>query len=121
MSNGEMIGHNRPIEFALKEAEAKLKTKSRQIVHLFENLEKAIETYVHDVFYDNIDNYISKDVVDRPGAKTPEALKPDVKEDIKRFYERFNVSVPIEYLTDEEACERCRVEEANMMAGYGIL
>ena len=94
MSYGEKVGYNRPIESALKEAKADLKIKSRQICHMFETLESVIKEYVDTIFYDNSDNYNGNQ------------LKPEVKKEIKEFYERFNVSAPDEYLTSDELTER---------------
>ena len=94
MSNGEMIGHNRPIESALEEAKANLKIKSRQICHMFETLDSVIKEYVDAIFYDNSNNYNGNQ------------LKPEVKKEIKEFYERFNVSPPDEYLTSDELEEK---------------
>ena len=89
------IGDNQfPMASALKETEAKLKTKSRQICHMFETLDSCIKEYVDRVFYDNSDNYNGNQ------------LKPEVKKEIKEFYERFNVSAPDEYLTPDELTEK---------------
>jgi hypothetical protein len=89
-----MIGHNRPIESALKEAKADLKIKSKQLCHMFETLDSCIKEYVEAIFYDNSDNYNGNQ------------LKPEVKKEIKEFYERFNVSPPDEYLTSDELEEK---------------
>ena len=94
MSYGEKVGYNRPIESALKEAKADLKIKSRQICHMFETLDSVIKEYVDAIFYDNSNNYNGNQ------------LKPEVKKEIKEFYERFNVSAPDEYLTPDELTEK---------------
>ena len=99
------IGHNsNPITDKLIEAEAKLKTKSRQICHMFETLDSVIKEYVDAIFYDNSNNYNGNQ------------LKPEVKKEIKEFYERFNVSAPDEYLTPDELTEKAITwrEELNL-------
>ena len=90
------IGDNSqfPMASALKEAKANLKIKSRQICHMFETLDSVIKEYVDAIFYDNSDNYNGNQ------------LKPEVKKEIKEFYERFNVSAPDEYLTPDELTDR---------------
>ena len=99
------IGHySNQITDKLIEAEAKLKTKSRQICHMFETLDSVIKEYVEAIFYDNSDNYNGNQ------------LKPEVKKEIKEFYERFNVSAPNEYLTTDELTEKAITwrEELNL-------
>ena len=100
------IGDNSqfPMASALKEAKANLKIKSRQICHMFETLDSCIKEYVDRVFYDNSDNYNGNQ------------LKPEVKKEIKEFYERFNVSPPDEYLTSDELTEKAVTwrEELNL-------
>ena len=89
------IGDNQfPMASALKEAKADLKIKSRQICHMFETLDSCIREYVDAIFYDNSDNYNGNQI------------KPEVKKQIKEFYERFNVSPPDEYLTPDELEEK---------------
>ena len=89
------IGDNQfPMASALREAKANLKIKSRQICHMFETLDSVIKEYVDAIFYDNSNNY------------NGDQLKPEVKKEIKEFYERFNVSAPDEYLTPDELTEK---------------
>ena len=97
---------------ALEKEKAESIGKSKRIFRLAEKLEDCIERYVERVYYDNLDNFISVDSGE---------LKPEVNAKIKRFYEHFNVEAPIEYLTHDEVMERCEIDQANMMAGYGIL
>ena len=106
---------------ALEKEKAESIRKSKRIFQLYEKLEHCIEYYADRVYYDNINSYVSKEVVDRPGAKSGEDLKPEVKKEIKRLYEHYDVYVPEEYLTEDELLERCEIEQANMMAGVGIL
>ena len=121
-SLGAITGYSK----SLAKEKAKLKAKSQQLDRTLSSLKHMIKSYVDDVYYHDESNFvltpeqILESEVDLSNAEAIE-LKPEVKAKIKTLYECYGLEAPDEYLTEDDLLERCRCEEANMMAGHGIL